>query len=235
MAIKCLIIDDEPLAIQIIELHLEQIPDLELVATFQNPLEAFDLLKTTAIDLIFLDIEMPLLTGIDFVKSLQQPPKVIFTTAYRNYAVESYELDVVDYLVKPITFTRFFKAVNKYKNRVGTALLHDAPSEAEPTNDHIYVNVNKKFIKIDFDAILYVESIKDYIRIHLEDQNIVTKDKIGEFEHKLPKGFLRVHRSYIVNSAKVSAFTASDVEIGEREIPIGEHYKKEVLACLKGA
>lgn len=233
MSIKCLIIDDEPLAIQIIKGYLEQIPDLELVASFQNPLNAFDLLKTTAVDLIFLDIQMPLLTGIDFVKTLQNPPSIIFTTAYRNYAIQSYELDVVDYLLKPITFTRFFKAINKYKNLNQVPISKELPVQAEAINDHMYVNANKKYIKVLFDEILYVESIKDYIRIHTASQNIITKDKISEFEKKLPRKFLRIHRSFIVNTSKISAFTAKDVEIGAKEIPIGESYKKVVMSSLK--
>jgi len=233
MLTKCLIIDDEPLAIQVLVNHLKQVPDLELVNSFQNPLEAFELLKTTEIDLIFLDIQMPLLTGIDFVKSLQNPPAIIFTTAYRNYAIESYELDVIDYLLKPITFIRFFKAINKYKNLHQKTISIKTPTVTPMVNDHIYVNSNKKFIKVLFNEILYVESIKDYIRIHTPEKNIITKDKISEFENKLPNVFLRVHRSYIVNTLKISAFTALDIEIGKQEIPIGNSYKKEVIAQLK--
>ena len=234
MSIKCLIIDDEPLAIQIIKAHVEQVPDLELVASFQNPLEAFELLKTTAVDLIFLDIHMPLLTGIDFVKSLQHPPKVIFTTAFRDYAIESYELDIVDYLLKPVTFSRFFKAINKFNSLILAPVASPSLSEnVDLNNDHLYVNINKKFVKVPFNEILYVESIKDYIRIHTPDQPIVTKDRISEFAKKLPSGFLRIHRSFIVNVSKISAFTAVDVEIGETEVPIGESYKREVMACLK--
>ena len=234
MPIKCLIIDDEPLAIQVLTNHLEQVPDLELVNTFQNPLKAFELLQSTTVDLIFLDIQMPLLTGIDFIKSLQNPPAVIFTTAFRNYAIESYELDVVDYLLKPITFTRFFKAINKFKKLHGQPTLQNTSTPSEIVHDHIYVNANKKYIKVAFEDILYVESIKDYVRIHTPKKNIITKDKISEFGEKLPVTFLRVHRSFLVNTKKITAFTALDIEIGEKEIPIGSSYKKEVLAKLKG-
>lgn len=233
MTIKCLIIDDEPLAIQIIERHVAQMPNMELVATFQSPLEAFELLKTEAIDLIFLDIEMPLLTGIDLVKALSQPPSIIFTTAYRNYAFESYELNVVDYLLKPITFTRFFKAVNKYKSLHQESTSPELPELHTPVHDHLYVNINKKYVKILFEDILYVESLKDYIRIHTTREKMVTKDRIGAFEKKLPSTFLRIHRSFIVNTAKISAFTAKDVELGRLEIPIGERYKKGVLGFLR--
>ena len=236
--IKCIIVDDEPLAIKLITRHVNELPGLILVDSFQNPLEAFDLLKKESIDLIFLDIQMPVLTGIEFVKSLPNPPGIIFTTAFRNYAVESYELNVVDYLVKPITFTRFLKAVNKFTAQRSTPVVQTPTPEttlpiAGKKNNHLYVNSNKKHIKIDFDQILFVESIKDYVRIHTNQKNIITKDKISDFEKKLPNHFLRIHRSFIVNTDKITAFTAHDVEIEEREIPIGGSYKTEVMERLK--
>lgn len=233
MPIKCLIIDDEPLAIQVIETHVKQISEIEVMGTFQNPIKAFDFLKENKIDLLFLDIEMPLLTGIDFIKSISNPPKVIFTTAYRNYAVTSYELDVVDYLLKPISFTRLFKAINKYKSLSEVKVVKETVFSEETAHDHIYVNSNKKYIKISFNEILYVESIKDYVRIHLQDKRVVTKDTIGNFVTKLSKDFLRIHRSYIVNTKKVTAFTALDVEIDEKEVPIGASYKSTVIEFLK--
>ncbi|WP_432412470.1 LytR/AlgR family response regulator transcription factor [Rasiella sp. SM2506] len=232
MKITCLIIDDEPLAIQVIKAHLDKIPGIEIISTFQNPVEALDMIKSTKIDLIFLDIEMPLLSGIEFLKTLQHPPKVIFTTAYRNYATESYELDVVDYLLKPISFTRFFKAINKYKNLVNINTV-EATVKEEESNNHVYVNANKKFIKLNFNDILYVESIKDYVKVYLHDKSVITKDSISNFEYKLPNEFLRIHRSFIVNTNKVTAFTKVDVEIGKREIPIGASYKDTVVSFLK--
>jgi len=233
MTIKCLIIDDEPLAIQIIREYLAQINDLELVATFENSLEAFEWVSKNPIDLIFLDIQMPLLTGIDFVKTLPQPPKVIFTTAHRNYAIESYELDVVDYLLKPISFIRFFKAVNKFKSLSDIPIATTQITQPELIHDHLYVNANKKFIKILFEQIRYVESIKDYIHIHTTDQNVITKEKISSFAAKLPHNFMRIHRSFIVNVARINAFTATHVEIEGQELPIGYSYKNEVMARLK--
>lgn len=232
MEIRCLVIDDEPLALQVIQTHLEKIRGVEVVATFQNPLSALDMIKSTKIDLIFLDIEMPLLTGIDFLKTLQNPPKVIFTTAYRNYATESYELDVVDYLLKPISFPRFLKAVNKYMNLVNMTATESIIKEVA-ANDYLFVNSNKKFIKLNFEDILYVESIKDYIKVYLHDTSVITKDSISNFNQKLPKEFLRIHRSFIVNTNKITAFTKVDVEIDEREIPIGASYKDDVIAFLK--
>ncbi len=232
MTIQCVIIDDEPLAIQVIQRHLEQLRELKLIGTFQNPLEAFELLKKTNIDLIFLDIEMPLMSGIDFIKTLQNPPKVIFTTAYRNYAIESYELDVVDYLLKPISFTRFFQAINKFKKLSNLSVTKQLPIEDDVANDHIYVNSNKKHIKINFEKVLFIESIKDYVRIHMKEKSVITKDSITNFETKLPDEFLRIHRSYIVNTTKITAFTKMDIEIGEKEIPIGASYKQKVSEAL---
>lgn len=235
--IKCIIVDDEPLAIKLITRHVNELPGLTLVDSFQNPLKAFDLLKKESIDLIFLDIQMPVLTGIDFVKSLPNPPGIIFTTAFRNYAVESYELNVVDYLVKPITFTRFLKSVNKFIDQQSVPAIPptvpNSPLFSNKTTNHLYVNSNKKHIKVDFDQILFVESIKDYVRIHTSQKNIITKDKISDFEKKLPNNFLRIHRSFIVNTDRITAFTAHDVEIEEREIPIGGSYKVEVMERLK--
>jgi DNA-binding LytR/AlgR family response regulator len=233
MSIKCLIIDDEPLAIDVLKTHLKQISEIELLGTFQDSLKAFEFVKDHRIDLIFLDIEMPVLTGVDFVKSLESPPKIIFTTAHRDYAIDGYELNVVDYLLKPISFIRLFKAINKYKVLVGSH-TSETPKEVKTSNDHIYVNSNKKFIKISFDEILYVESIKDYVRIHLVDgQKVITKGTIGNFLEKLPQEFLRIHRSYVVNTNKVTAFTSLDVEIGTKEIPIGASYKNETINFLK--
>jgi len=230
--IRCLIIDDEPLAIEVIKSHVSQLSELDLVATFNNPIEAMEVIKNDSIDLIFLDIEMPLLSGIDFIKTIPNVSKVIFTTAYRNYAIESYELDVVDYLLKPIAFSRFFKAINKFKNSVELPVSTRTNSEEVIANDHIYVNVNKKFVKIKFAEILYIESIKDYIRIHLPTNSIVTKDAISNFEDKLPSEFLRTHRSFIVNTIKITAFTKVDVEIGDKEVPIGSSYKDAVVRFL---
>ncbi|PKG42870.1 LytR/AlgR family response regulator transcription factor [Psychroflexus sp. MES1-P1E] len=232
MKISCLVIDDEPLAIQVIKSHLNKIPGIEIISTFQNPVEALDMIKSTKIDLIFLDIEMPLLSGIELLKTLQHPPKVIFTTAYRNYATESYELDVVDYLLKPISFTRFLKAINKYKNLVNVNIVESTVKDEE-SNNHLYVNSNKKFIKLNFNDILYVESIKDYVKVVLHDKSVITKDSISNFEYKLPHEFLRIHRSFIVNTIKVTAFTKVDVEIGARELPIGASYKDVVIGFLK--
>lgn len=235
-SINCLVVDDEPLAIGLLEKHIQQFSQLNLVASCWNAVQAFEILKTNPVDLVFLDIQMPGLSGIEFVKSLQNPPSIIFTTAFRDYAVESYELNVIDYLLKPITFNRFFKAMNKYFSQFELAQLSHPPTNKTPKEEDaefIYVNVNRKYVKVLFQEILYIESIKDYVSIHMENNTIMTKDKISEFEKKLPTYFLRIHRSYIVNTKKVTAFTQHDIEINQKEIPIGISYKKEVIGYLK--
>lgn len=232
---KCLVVDDEPLAMQLIVSHVSQIDCLEVKATAENAIEALRLLKQEEFDLIFLDIQMPVLTGIELIRTMKDSPAVIFTTAYRDFAVESYELDAVDYLLKPITFVRFIKAVDKF-----LALKDEHPKSYETitaplsgAKDNIYVNVNKKFVKVVYDDILYIESVKDYIHIHTSTGTVITKDTISDFEDKLPSNFIRIHRSFIVNSDRVSAFTSQDIEIGDKEIPIGKSYKDQVLARLK--
>ncbi len=232
--VRCIVVDDEPLAIELLEGHIRQFTQLELVATCWNAIEAFEIVKNTTIDIIFLDIQMPGLSGIQFVKSLQNPPAIIFTTAYREYAVESYELDVIDYLLKPITMDRFFKSITKYFDKIGSPTIQKQSIQTITIEDqYIYVNTNRKYVKIVFDEVLYVESIKDYVRIHLENESVSTKDKISNFEQKVPSYFMRIHRSYMVNMHKITSYTMQDVEIGTIEIPIGISYKKEVMKLLQ--
>lgn len=230
--IKCLIVDDEPLAIMVLKDFLEKVPQLELITTCADALQAFQVLNQASIDLVFLDIEMPGLNGIDFIKSLANPPAIILTTAYREYAMESYEIEVVDYLLKPIAFSRFFKAINKYLKSVNNFALEQTV-EQKKSQGSIYVYSNKKNIKVYLEEILFVESLKDYIRIHTSEQQIISKDTISRYEELLPNSFLRVHRSFIVNTEKISAFTQHDIEIGAKEIPIGSSYKKRVMQLLK--
>ncbi|TJY34582.1 LytR/AlgR family response regulator transcription factor [Pontimicrobium aquaticum] len=229
---KCLIVDDEELARELIETHLNQLPDFEIVAICASAIEASSVLKKELVDLLFLDIEMPVLKGTDFLKNLVHKPKVIFTTAHREYAIESYELNVVDYLLKPIVFNRFFKAIEKFLDTQAVIGVHQNKVELS----HVFVQINKKNIKVLFDDILYIESIKDYIKIHLNNSNLIIKHSISTFEDKLDNRFVRVHRSYIVNMDKVTAYTKQDLEIDKFEIPIGALYKKKTLLmldCLK--
>lgn len=233
--VKCLIVDDEPLAIEIIETYLNRLDNYKIVAKCQNALQAFKVLEQESIDLLFLDIQMPQLTGIEFLKSLSNKPQVIFTTAYIDYAIEGYELDVLDYLVKPISFERFFKAINKYTKNSKAVV----PAERDLVNlshekDYIYVRENKKNFKVLFNNILYIESVKDYVRIHTNDKNVIVKSTLSDFEKELPfSHFLRVHRSYIVNTKHVTAHTSKDIEIGLLEIPIGVSYKQKVFESLQ--
>ena len=225
--ITCIIIDDEELARELVESHLNQLPEFELIASCSNALEARAVLQKTPIDLLFLDIEMPMIKGTDFFRSLSHKPKVIFTTAYRNYAAEGFDLNAVDYLVKPILFDRFLQGLDKFLQSQGKgARTHQIKS-------HLFVQANKKKIKVLLDDILYVESLKDYIQIYLPGQRLVVKFGLQAFMRQLDGRFLQVHRSFLVNLDKVSAFTKHDIEIGDKEIPIGETYKMKVLDYLK--
>jgi len=231
MTYKCLIVDDENLARELIETHLSQLDNFELVESCTSAIEAHKVLKTETVDLIFLDIEMPVLKGTDFLKTLKHKPKVIFTTAYRDYAIEGFDLNAIDYLLKPITFQRFFQAIEKFidTGKASTEVFENSKSE----DSHIFIQSNKKNIKVFFDDVNYIESIKDYIKIHLQNSSLMIKHGITAFEEKLDTRFLRVHRSYIVNSTKVTAFTKQDIEIGKIEIPIGDFYKTNVIKQLK--
>jgi len=235
MGIKCMIVDDEPLAIKVLEKYINKVPDLELISTFDNPVIAGHFLQNSTIDLLFLDIQMPEVTGIDFIKNTSLQPKVILTTAYREYALEGYELDIIDYLLKPISFLRFYKSVNKYRT-LNTAIksnTSNSNSETNATADHIFVNSNKRMIRIEFNEILFIDSIKDYVRIHKANDTIITKEKISTFVEKLPSYFLRIHRSYIINTTKIVSLTSKDVVlIGGIEIPIGASYK-DIIRLIK--
>ena len=233
MKVRCLIVDDEPLAIRLIEKHVSQIDSLEVVATCNSALKAFEILNTQEIDLLFLDIKMPHLTGIDFLKTLKNPPKTIFTTAYRDYALESYELETVDYLLKPVTFERFVKAIDKFYRQNSNAV---APVQRETVvTDYILVKSGSKHHKINLEDIVYIESLKDYIKIHLEnDTSIISKYKLGEMEQELSAyQFLRIHRSYIINTSKITAFSSNDIDVNTQEIPIGASYKEAVILFLE--
>lgn len=231
---KCIIVDDEPLAIEVIESHLEKLDDVDIVAKCNNALSAFEILQKQHIDLVFLDIQMPKLTGIDFLKTLRNPPKVIFTTAYREFALESYDLNAVDYLLKPISFDRLLKAIGKvYEQQPASIPSLKVPTTTAEDDAYIYVKADKKMVKIILNAVLYIESLKDYVRIKTLDKTIITHQKISYLEEKLPENeFLRVHRSYLVAISKVDSFTTSTIEIGDFEVPIGRNYKNQVVQIL---
>jgi DNA-binding LytR/AlgR family response regulator len=229
MKYKCIIVDDEPLARELITTHLSHFDNFELVASFENALKAYAFLESNTIDLMFLDIEMPLLKGNDFLKKLKNPPKVIFTTAYREYAIEGYELNVIDYLLKPITFDRFFVSIEKFKQLQIPKIPENLTNE-----DHIFVSSGSKNIKIVFDHILFIESLKDYITIHLENgKSHHLKQNISAFEKVLDSNFIRIHRSFIIQTKKLTAYSKNEVEINTIEIPIGSSYKETWLDYLR--
>ncbi|ASZ12474.1 response regulator transcription factor [Chitinophaga pendula] len=235
MKIKCLITDDEPLAIALLQNHISQLPTLEVVGTCANALQAAQELRTKQVDLLFLDIKMPQITGIEFLKTLRQPPAVIFTTAYREYALEGYELDIVDYLLKPITFERFFKAVERYYSRFSLTKTQIILPPAIPTEEYIFIKTGNKYNKIPASDICYMESVKDYMVIHRTDgSTFMAKYKISDMEEEVRnKRFLRIHRSFIVNLDRVTAFTLQDVEIAGKELPVGNSYREFVFKILK--
>ncbi len=233
MKIRCLIVDDEPLAIEIIESYLDRLDDMEIVAKCTNALRAFEVLQKEAVDLLFLDIQMPKLTGLDFLKTLKDPPKVILTTAYREYALEGYELDVLDYLLKPISFERFFKAVSKMYKKENGPTPQEKQSSMGMEEPYLYLKADKKMVKVLLKDILYIESLKDYVRIKTPGKDVITHQTISYFEEKLPEdAFIRIHRSFIVPLHKIETFSASFIEVPGKELPIGRMYKNEVLAVL---
>lgn len=234
MKIKCLLVDDEPLALNVLEEYIKNISEFEIIAKCENAVEAFEILRNQRIDLIFLDIQMPMLSGVQFLKSIDNPPKVIFTTAYKEYAIEGFELDVLDYLVKPISFDRFLKAVGKYFKLVTPVASSVTLTQKSFLDDqYLLVKVNKKLVKIILSEILFIESIKDYIKIHLKNKTVITKMYISEIEEKLPSDlFLRIQRSFIVAINKIDSFSPNCIEINEHEIPIGRSYKNLVFKNL---
>ncbi|MGB0863337.1 MAG: LytR/AlgR family response regulator transcription factor [Saprospiraceae bacterium] len=239
MTVKCLLVDDEPLAMEVLESYIAQVPNLELVGKCDNALQAYEVLRKNEIDLIFLDIEMPQLSGIEFINTLENVPSVIFTTAHRHYAFEGYELDVLDFLLKPVSFGRFLKAINKLlrANSSETETEETKAEVPEMTNDKmtfIYVKEDKKMVKIYLENVVYIESLKDYVCIHTDTRKVITKQQISYLEQKLPEDdFMRIHRSFIISTRKIKAFNSNQIELeGQKELPIGRSYKPVVLEAL---
>ncbi|MCJ7934614.1 MAG: LytTR family DNA-binding domain-containing protein [Chryseobacterium sp.] len=229
--IKCLLVDDEPLSIALLESHIRQLDFMEVTATCSNAVKALEMLKQTHFDLMFLDIQMPKITGLGLLKTLNNPPSTIITTAYREYALEGYDLDIVDYLLKPITFERFFKAVERY---LRNASIEEKTSAILPEADLcFYVKSGHRYLRLHVEEVLYIESARDYVKIFTTEGTVISKYKISDLEKELSgKGFLRIHRSFLVNLKKVVAFTKNDVEIGKIELPIGDRYREFVYHAL---
>lgn len=231
---NCIIVEDEPLAAEVLKDYIDQVPFLQLKGICADAIFAMEVLQKERINVIFLDIHLPKLKGLDFLKTLKNPPQIIITTAYRDYAVECYEINVIDYLVKPISFNRFLMAVNKLQKYPDETIVFTSPSTLTTERAFLFINVSKKRIKIYLDEILYIESKKEYISIVTKEKSHLTKFQLGEVEEQLAKNnFVRVHRSFIVAKQKIDAFTAIDIEIGDKHIPIGRSYKELVLRLLQ--
>lgn len=223
VVIKCLIVDDEPLAREVLESYIGDLPSLKLIASCNDAVEALSWLKQEPIDLLFLDINMPKLSGINFYKSLSKKPKVIFTTAYTDYAVEGFELEAIDYLLKPFSFDRFIKAVNKVQL-----------DSVESSVDFIMLKADKKNHKINFDQIIYFESIGDYVKVHIEEgKTLIISETLRKLEEILPPSFLRVHKSYIIALKHLEYLEGNQAKIGETKIPIGQSYRDKVNELLR--
>ena len=231
---QCLIVDDEPVAREILENHLRKVSAVNIVASCKNAMEAFNFINSQKIDLIFLDINMPDISGLSFAKSINKNIKIIFTTAYREYAADGFDLQAVDYLLKPISFERLLQAINKYLDE-NIHVSIDANREIlSETSDFIFVRSDRKMIKINFFDINYIESLSDYIKIYLANKTIVTRETITSIEAKLPKkDFIRIHRSFIVSISKIDLFTNEYVELNKKVIPISRSYKNDVLHRLE--
>jgi DNA-binding LytR/AlgR family response regulator len=240
MIIRCIAVDDEPLALDILESYISKLPYLQLVKTCSSATEAMQVLQEEQVDLMFLDIEMPELTGIQFLNILKNQPLVIFTTAYPEYAMEGFNHDAVDYLLKPIPFDRFLKAVTKAQERMQqrhpklteqTIIPQASPAHEQ---EFMFVKADYKTIRVDFKDILWIEGLKDYVIIQTKDQKIITLLSMNKMMEKLPDSkFLRVHRSFIVSLPKIDSIEKSRIRIGQKEIPIGEVYKDQFLKWVE--
>jgi DNA-binding LytR/AlgR family response regulator len=232
--ISCIIADDEALAREVIERHVQKIEQLHLAATCSNGIEVFNALKTKPADLLFLDIQMPHLTGIDLLRTLKNPPAVIITTAYREFAIEGYELNVIDYLLKPVSFERFLKAIDKYELldnspqfKPATLAVDNKPGDSKA---FIYIKSDKRMVRVMLKDLLYIEGLKDYVKVHTAEGSVITYQTLTYFEEKLSNDqFMRVHRSYIVSLDHISAYSATQIEIGKVSIPIGSSHAKDVI------
>src|SRR5450432_563066 len=230
---KCLIVDDEALVRQVIQSHLQMLQGFQVVGVCSNASAAAAALKNFEVDLIFLDIQMPGTTGLNFLRTLQNPPLVILTTAYAEYALESYEFSVIDYLLKPISFERFSKAINKVVD--GKLYTKLAAEKETASTEHIFIKSGNKFFKVNFSEIIFIEAMKDYLKIHTADYKLVTHQTMTEMEKILPaKQFIRVHKSFIVAVAHIKTVYGSSIEMDKNTIPIGVSYKNSVMSFIAG-
>ena len=235
MKLRCLLVDDEPPALEVLGTYVREMAHLELVGTCNNALEAFGILQQQPVDLLFLDIKMPKMLGTDFLRSLRHPPQVIFTTAYREYAYEGFELDAVDYLLKPVSLERFLKAVAK-AGRPDSSSVPAPPEPAHPANPDafLYFRIDRKMVKVVLNTILYIEGLKDYVKIHTATgPPLVVKQTINGLEEKLSESnFLRIHRSFIVALDKIRTYDTRHIEVANQELPIGRLFRPKVEEAL---
>ncbi|MGN6194287.1 MAG: LytR/AlgR family response regulator transcription factor [Ginsengibacter sp.] len=235
MKLHCLLIDDEPPALKVLARYISQIGGMEIAGQCSNAIEALEVLRSRRVDVIFLDIKMPRIIGTDFFKNLSHPPKVIFVTAYREYAVDGFELDAVDYLVKPVSFERFLKAVTKLNKLVGSEAPATTSTFTSPVDAFVYLKVDKDMKKIFVNDIIYMESWKDYVKVFLmSGKSFLVKQSISTMENLFSDHkFMRIHRSYIISLDKISCYNGLSVQLGTTEIPIGRLYKQVVMERLQ--
>ncbi|MBF4493105.1 response regulator transcription factor [Flavobacterium sp. JLP] len=227
MKIKCVLIDDEPLAIKVLQNYFANFTDFEVIATFNNSLEALDFINSTPVDAVFLDINMPMMTGFELISLIETKTKVIITTAFREFAAESYDLDVLDYLVKPIPLPRFIKCINKITTEYN--LKNNIKVETTKGDSHIFIKVDKKMMKINIEEILFVEGMKEYIKVVTPDKTYITHKSLTSLSEELPADrFLRIHKSYVIALNKVKSIEGNRIQIQSYTIPIGRNYSKEV-------
>lgn len=241
--IKCIIVDDEEIATKIISSHLSHFSDFKVVGVYHSAVEAFSVVESHPIDVLFLDIQMPKVTGIEMLKTLKNPPLTILTTAHRDYAIESYELDVVDYLLKPIGLRRFMQAISRVRQRLqlpSGQLTEEksnpdepAPSTTLPASGHVFIKTNRAFQKVAFLSILHIEAIKNHVKVVTKKDTLISFTSLSDFEAQLPTDFLRVHRSFVVNKQNILTFNTYSIKNQNREIPIGRTYKETVMENLR--
>jgi len=235
MKLRTIALDDEPLALKLVEDYIRKTPFLELVGSFDNPLDAIDFLTEEDVDLILLDIQMPDLTGIEFTKVLQNAPKIIFTTAYERYAIEGFKLNAVDYLLKPFSYTEFLTAVQKAKKLIELEQEHESLPTLEANDQFLFLKSEYKIRRINFNDILYIEGLKDYVKVylHADDKPILSLNSVKSLEQKLPEGqFMRVHRSFIVNLNRIEVIERSRIVFGKTYIPVSDQYKEKFQEFL---
>jgi len=227
MKIRCVLIDDEPLAIKVLQNYFTNFTDFEVIGTFNNSLEALDFINSTTVDAVFLDINMPMMTGFELISLIENKTKVIITTAFREFAAESYDLDVLDYLVKPIPLPRFIKCINKITTEYN--LKNNIKVETTKGDSHIFIKVDKKMMKINIEEILFVEGMKEYIKVVTPDKTYITHKSLTSLSEELPADrFLRIHKSYVIALNKVKSIEGNRIQIQSYTIPIGRNYSKEV-------